>query len=161
MTKPTASTTTTPPISVTSQSSSLENNATSLGHHRSHYYNDGGKATFFVGWVDEKGNVVKQLLENGADTTYTNTDATTARNTVGKALIAKEEEGSSNLQRKTKISSTYASGSSSSATSTADTTVTALPIIIRLESLALHNDKRSPTCWQRTRHRMRKTRGEF
>lgn len=161
MTKPTASTTTTPPISVASQSSSLENNDTSLGHHRSHYYNGGGKATFFVGWVDEKGNVVKQLLENGADTTYTNTDATAARNTVGKALIAKEEEGSSNLQRKTKISSTYASGSSSSATSTADTTVTALPIIIRLESLALHNDKRSPTCWQRTRHRMRKTRGEF
>ena len=48
--------------------------------------------------------------------------------------------------------------STSSSTATVDTSLT-LPILIRLESLSVN--EKSPTCWQTTRHRLRKTRGEF
>jgi hypothetical protein len=41
-----------------------------------------------------------------------------------------------------------------------DTTVTTIPIIIRVESLA-GNTEKSPSCWQMARYRLRKTRGEF
>ncbi|KAL3773058.1 hypothetical protein ACHAW5_000475 [Stephanodiscus triporus] len=82
---------------------------------------------------NEKGVVTGNILLSASSLTTTTTTTTAAHHTFDTVAVIKREGGTA--------------------------TVVHLPILIRPESLSFN--KRQPTCWQMTRHRMSKTRGEF